>query len=101
MPPEPQPINMAVRKAELIAKDELLPSLFQLLELFEYEHLPEHLQHLSKPFHDLAWGIADTPTERYAEQTVCIRKLLEAKDCAVRIGVPLGKIGSNSPPLGG
>jgi hypothetical protein len=89
------------RKAELLLRDELLPSLVQLLELFEYEHLPKHLQEISKKFHDLAWDMADTPTQRYAEQTVCIRKLLEAKDCAVRMGVALGHIGANSPPLGG
>ena len=72
----------------------------ELLELFAYEHLPEHLQKISKPFHDLANSVAQQPTERGAEQTTCLRKLLEAKDCAVRMGVPLGHIGSNSPPLG-
>lgn len=75
------------------------PSTAQLLELFEYKHLPEHLQESSKPFHDLAWDIAQRPTQRGAEQTTCLRKLLEAKDCAVRMGVPIGQIGSDSPPL--
>jgi hypothetical protein len=70
-----------------------------LLELFGYKHLPEHLQEISKPFHDLANKIAQEDTQRGAEQTVCLRKLLEAKDCAVRMKVPLGQIGSNSPPL--
>lgn len=75
------------------------PSTAQLLELFEYKHLPEHLQLISRLFHDVAWKVAQMPTQRGAEQTTCLRKLLEAKDCAVRMGVPLGQIGSNSPPL--
>jgi hypothetical protein len=75
------------------------PATAQLLELFEYKHLPEHLQAISKQFHDLAWNMAQTPTQRGAEQTTCLRKLLEAKDCAVRMGVPLGEIGNNSPPI--
>lgn len=75
------------------------PSTAQLLELFAYEHLPEHLQEISKPFHDLANLVAQQYTQRGTEQTTCLRKLLEAKDCAVRMKVPLGQIGSNSPPL--
>lgn len=77
------------------------PAFQQMLELFEYEHLPEHLQTISKPFHDLAWEVAQRPTQRPAEQMTCLRKLLEAKDCAVRMGVPLGEIGNDSPPLSG
>lgn len=88
-----------VRKAEIIEKLEFPPSILQTLELFEYAHLPQHLQVISRQFHDLAWDMASEPTERYSEQATCIRKLLEAKDCAVRMGVPLGKIGSNSPPI--
>jgi hypothetical protein len=73
----------------------------QLLELFAYEHLPEHLQKISKPFHNLAYLVAQEETERGAEKTTCLRRLLEAKDCAVRMKVPLGQIGNNSPPLDG
>lgn len=75
------------------------PSTAQLLELFAYSHLPKHLQEISKPFHDLANRVVQEPTERGSEQTTCLRKLLEAKDCAVRMKVPLGQIGNNSPPL--
>jgi hypothetical protein len=77
------------------------PAFQQMLELFEYKHLPEHLQEISKPFHDLAHEVAQRSTQRPAEQMTCLRKLLEAKDCAVRMGVPLGEIGNDSPPLGG
>lgn len=54
-----------------------------LLQFFAYEHLPEHLQTISKPFGDLARQIVET-LPRNPERTVALRKLLEAKDCAVR-----------------
>ena len=55
----------------------------RLMQFFKYEHLPEQLQEVSKPFCDLAERI-DTELPRNAERTVALRKLLEAKDCAVR-----------------
>lgn len=55
----------------------------RMLQFFVYEHLPPHLQAVSKPFGDLARQIvAALPSN--AERTVALRKLLEAKDCAVR-----------------
>jgi len=54
-----------------------------LIQFFGYEHLPPHLQAISKPFHDLATHIIETLPEN-PERTVALRKLLEAKDCAVR-----------------
>lgn len=54
-----------------------------ILQFFEYAHLPEHLQLVSKLFHDLAYEIVDT-LPRNPERTVALRKLLEAKDAAVR-----------------
>lgn len=54
-----------------------------LLQFFKYEHLPEHLQTVSKPFCDLARQLVQTHTQN-PERTVALRKLLEAKDCAVR-----------------
>lgn len=54
-----------------------------LLQFFVYEHLPEFLQEISKPFGELAQQIVDT-LPRNPERTVALRKLLEAKDCAVR-----------------
>jgi ferritin-like protein len=54
-----------------------------LLQFFAFSHLPDHLQTVSKPFHDLANDvIANLP--RNPERTVALRKLIEAKDCAVR-----------------
>ncbi|KIC38151.1 hypothetical protein RA27_20505 [Ruegeria sp. ANG-R] len=54
-----------------------------ILKYFDYEHLPEHLQAVSKPFGDLARQI-DTDTYDGPEKSVGLRKLLEAKDCIVR-----------------
>lgn len=55
----------------------------RLLQFFEFEHLPAHLQFVSEPFHSLAHQIAnDLPAS--PERTSALKKLLEAKDCAVR-----------------
>ena len=54
-----------------------------LLQFFEYKHLPEHLQNVSAPFGALADNLVKS-LPRNPERTVALRKLLEAKDCAVR-----------------
>lgn len=55
----------------------------RMLQFFVYEHLPEHLQNASKPFCELARRIVDEYPMN-PERTVTLRKLLEAKDAAVR-----------------
>lgn len=53
-----------------------------VLKFFKCDHLPEHLQLVVRPFAELAGEVArraDNP-----ETTVALRKLLEAKDAAVR-----------------
>lgn len=60
-----------------------------MLQWFQYAHLPPHLQEASKPFCDLATKVA-TEWPRNAERTVTLRKLLEAKDAAVRALIPQG-----------
>ncbi len=52
-------------------------------QFFKYSHLPEPLQAISKPFCELAQRIEET-LPRNPERTVALRKLLEAKDAAVR-----------------
>lgn len=54
-----------------------------LMQFFTYAHLPDHLQEVSKPFGELAKQLEET-LPRNPERTVALRKLLEAKDCAVR-----------------
>ncbi len=73
------------------------PQTEQILQFFKYAHLPPHLAAVSKPFCDLAHAIVlgdnvpeagtvtlGTPLPRNPERTVALRKLLEAKDAAVR-----------------
>lgn len=55
----------------------------RMLQFFVYEHLPPQLQAVSKPYCDLANKIAETYPLN-PERTVTLRKLLEAKDAAVR-----------------
>lgn len=54
-----------------------------ILKFFEWKHLPPRLQDVSRPFANLAhWVVNELPDG--PERTVALRKLLEAKDCAVR-----------------
>lgn len=57
--------------------------LYPILRYFEYDHLPEKLKLVSEPFgllaHQLALELPHCP-----ETSTALRKLLEAKDCAVR-----------------
>jgi len=55
----------------------------RMLQFFTYAHLPQNLAEASRPFCDLAQHIVATLPSN-AERTVALRKLLEAKDCAVR-----------------
>ena len=54
-----------------------------IMKYFAYEHLPEHLQSVSKPFCELAKQMDET-LKPGAEKSAGLRKLLEAKDCHVR-----------------
>ena len=64
-------------------KAEAPPPPDRMLQFFTYEHLPAHLQLVSRPFCNLAAHICDTLPIN-PERTIALRKLLEAKDCAVR-----------------
>lgn len=58
-----------------------------ILQFFKYEHLPMHLQRVSAPFCELARSLVSDGEHglpRNPERTVALRKLLEAKDAAVR-----------------
>jgi hypothetical protein len=54
-----------------------------ILQFFTYEHLPAHLAEISSQFGVLARRVVDD-LPRNPERTVALRKLLEAKDAAVR-----------------
>ena len=53
-----------------------------ILRFFAYAHLPERLRDVSEPFCALATQVAAGPHND--ETVMALRKLLEAKDCAVR-----------------
>lgn len=89
------------------------PAAAQLLRFFKYDHLPAHLAEVSKPFCVLARSLAGVPEHDQPELTqasdlstmfagligqldgpeltVALRKLLEAKDCAVRAALAQGE----------
>lgn len=54
-----------------------------ILQYFEYKHLSENLQKVSKPFHEIAHAM-DLSVYDGPEKSAGLRKLLEAKDCMVR-----------------
>lgn len=54
-----------------------------IMQFFAHTHLPEHLRKVSADFAMLAQVMVDT-LPRNAERSAGLRKLLEAKDCAVR-----------------
>lgn len=56
--------------------------IMKMLKYFEYRHLPEHLQEVSKQFYWLATTVSALPEGRARD--MALDKLLEAKDAAVR-----------------
>lgn len=54
-----------------------------IMQYFSYAHLPPNLQEVSKVFSDVAnWVLLGS--DYNPERVEALRKLLEAKDCAVR-----------------
>lgn len=58
-----------------------------ILRFFHYAHLPASLQEISRPFCQLVVAMIEV-LPRNAERSAALRKLLEAKDCAVRASLP-------------
>ena len=54
-----------------------------IMKFFEYKHLPDHLQKVSKHLFEVA-EVMDIMLPAGAEKSAGLRKLLEAKDCFVR-----------------
>ena len=57
-----------------------------ILRFFAFDHLPERLQKISKPFCLLA-NVIHSTLPLNAERTAALRKLLESKDAAVRANI--------------
>ena len=62
------------------------PSQHYLMQFFEFGHLPEKMQKWSEPFYNLAHEV-DNLWPNNPEKDEALRKLLEAKDCAVRAAI--------------
>lgn len=54
-----------------------------LIQFFEFSHLPAHLQVAAIPFYEMAHKMISLLPNN-PESTTAMRKLLESKDCAVR-----------------
>lgn len=63
---------------------------YPILQYFAYDHLPPHLQEVSKGIGDLAAKMVLSLPACEETQTG-LRKLLEAKDCFVRANLSKGK----------
>ena len=63
------------------------PATLQLLRFFDFEHLPQHLQPISRRCYQVAHAMVDDLPDG-PELTTGLRKLLEAKDCFVRAALP-------------
>ena len=61
-----------------------------ILKHFSYSHLPPRLQDVSRAFHEIAISNAAALPDG-PEKDMCLRKLLEAKDCAVRAALEGGE----------
>lgn len=60
-----------------------------ILDFFKFEHLPQKLMEASRPFCELAAQVDSIETRHQAEKATALRKLLEAKDAAVRCMLPV------------
>jgi hypothetical protein len=68
---------------------DLLPTIDRMLLWFAFDHLPDHLKVVSQPFFVVAHRLCEL-CDPGPERTVALRKLLEAKDAAVRAKVNPG-----------
>lgn len=57
-----------------------------IMQFFAYGHLPPDMQAISRMFASVAESVVST-LPRNAERSVALRKLLEAKDAAVRASI--------------
>lgn len=59
-----------------------------MMRYFEFQHLPPKLAQVSRHFYTVADLVRNTVPPG-AEKTACLRKLLEAKDAAVRAALDI------------
>lgn len=78
---------MTDRTMARIASDGMHPDTQQLAALFDYDHLPPHLAEISKSFAALAATCLQTTPDGFMLRET-LRKLWEAKNCAVVAKLP-------------
>lgn len=69
--------------AEIGSGRTIIEGKYPIIAYFKFSHLPAHLQEISIPFCNLAIKMAEAGKSG-PETAAGLRKLLEAKDCAVR-----------------
>lgn len=71
-----------------------LVNLYPDLRWFDTAHLADRVAVLVTPFRDLAFDVAGgaASTASYSQVTLCIQRLIEAKDAAVRARVAAEQI---------
>lgn len=77
-----QELNLALRDRH--------PATVQVARHFSYTHLPQYLAEVSFMFAQLAAALLESTPDN-PELTVALRKLLEAKDAAVRARIDAGR----------
>ena len=80
---------METKPGEKFPNAEAAPPPDHIMQFFAHEHLPPKLRAVSEPFSALAHLVVST-LPRNPERTVALRKLLEAKDAAVRASLAVG-----------
>lgn len=78
-----QPIDSEDVPEQAKSATDTYPFTHELLDCFEYGQLPERLQGVSKPFHDLAHNLS-TMVKPGFQRNWALQYLLIAKDAAVR-----------------
>lgn len=82
-------IRAIVTCPECYEKEHAVEEEDRMLKWFKFEHLPEHLKGVSAQFWNVACSVC-AMVDPGPERTVALRKLLEAKDAAVRAAVSPG-----------
>lgn len=90
--PEQQELPMELIRLEIKEEMKVSPDdPRHILQFFRYDHLPKQLQAVSKPFRELAYSLVYgdkelglSESQMNPELEAALRKLLEAKDAAVR-----------------
>lgn len=77
---------MTEQTTTISATSSISPPRDHIMQYFAYKHLPPQLQFVSQPFAELANKIEEFLPNN-PERAVALRKLLEAKDAAVRCAV--------------